>query len=124
MEEYKALIKSPEEHKEFYTEERCHILEVLNQSDDRSQSIARARVEPGLTTKWHKLKDTSEVYYILKGFAVVQVGESDEQEVKEGDIVRIPPNVPQRIKNTGDKDLIFLCFCVPAFGPECYESLE
>lgn len=109
---------------EFYTEERCHILELLNESDDRSQSIARARVEPGVTTAWHRLKDTAEVYYILSGQGTIELGENFSKEVKPNDLVRIPANLAQRVENTGGEDLIFLCFCTPAFNDTCYRELE
>ena len=120
----KVLIKRPVESDEFPTEERCHILELLNEVDDPSQSIARARVEPGVTTAWHQLKDTSEVYLILSGQGRVDLNEDESHELKAGELVRIPPNTPQRIENTGIEDLMFLCFCTPAFGDHCYESLE
>jgi len=35
---------------EYYFQERCHIAELLNSSDCPGVSIARARVEPGVTT--------------------------------------------------------------------------
>jgi len=124
MNTFNILIKSSEEHKEFLTEEDCYILEILNETDDRSQSIARARIEPGITTKWHQLKDTSEVFYILSGEGRVEIGDEKFWEVKAGDVVRIPANTPQRMVNVGTKDLLFLCFCTPAFGEESYEALE
>ena len=37
---------------EVLTDERCHILELSNSPDDPEMSIARARVEPGVTTRW------------------------------------------------------------------------
>ena len=52
---------------EFYTDERCYILESSNSSDDEELSIARARVKPGVTTCWHRLKKSTERYYILSG---------------------------------------------------------
>jgi len=115
---------STDEHSEFSTEERCHIIELLNLTTDRSQSVARARVEPGVTTAWHRLKNTSECYYILSGTGRAEIGETLEQEMTAHSLIKIPPNTPQRITNTGEEDLIFLCFCVPAFSAEMYESLE
>jgi len=109
---------------EFYTEERCHILELLNDTEDRSQSLARARVEPGVTTAWHRLKDTSEIYFILSGEGQVELGEDFVKEVKSNDIVRIPANQAQRIHNFGTEDLVFLCYCQPAFSDNCYVELE
>ncbi len=124
MNELIPIIKSSEEHKEFFTEEKCHILELLNESDDNSQSLARARVEPGISTKWHRLIDTSEIYYILAGVGEVELGDDSPVAIHPGDVVRIPPNMAQRITNTGDTDLVFLCYCNPAFGAHCYDALE
>lgn len=108
---------------EFYTEERCYILELINEKDDRSQSLARARVEPGVKTAWHRLKGTGEVYYILSGQGQIELGEEFTRKVKANDVIRIPPDMPQRIENTGEEELIFLCFCTPAFNDICYEEL-
>jgi len=119
-----AIHNSTDENKEFYTEERCHILELQNISDDRSQSIARARIEVGVTTAWHRLNETVESFYILSGMGVIEIGEEVQYKIKPGDTVRVPPNTAQRITNTGDSDLIFLCFCTPAFNAESYVSLE
>jgi len=112
------------EDEEFFTEEQCHILELLNDVEDRSFSIARARVEPDVTTAWHRLRDTAESYYILQGDGFMEIGETYSQKVKKGDVLKIPENTAQRIQNIGNDDLIFLCFCVPAFGADNYESLE
>jgi len=120
----KILHIKTDDTKEFLTEERCHIVELLNNPNDRSSSIARARVEPNITTAWHRLKDTAEMYYILEGQGLMEIGEDYTQEVSKGDIIKIPRNTAQRITNTGVEDLLILCFCVPAFGMENYEGLE
>lgn len=118
------LIKRPNEKDEFTTEERCAILEVLNEKDDKSQSIARATVAPGVSTALHKLIGTSEVYYILSGEGEVELNREIKQRVQVGDVVRIPAEMPQKIANTGEEDLVFLCFCVPAFDAGCYVDME
>lgn len=112
-----------DELEEYETEERCHIIELLNQQEDRSQSIARARVAPGVTTAWHRLKETAEVYYILSGEGKAEIGEGHHQLMKPHSLIKIPANTAQRITNTGAEDLIFLCFCVPGFSAEAYEAL-
>ena len=114
----------PSDLTDFYTEERCHISEIYNRATDRSHSLARTRVEPGVTTAWHRLKEVSEIYYILCGVGLMEVGEKIAEEVSGGDSVFIPKNIQQRITNTGKDDLIFLCICAPAFSAECYEDLE
>ena len=54
----------------------------------------------------------------------MEVGSLPLQEVNPGDVVLIPPDCRQRITNTGQEDLIFLCLCTPRFIPEAYEDLE
>ena len=108
--------------KEYYTEERCHIIELFNQPGNAG-SIAQARVAPGVTTVLHSL-DGLECYYILSGKGEMEINGKEMGPVKTGDTVVIPKNAPQRISNTGEEDLLFLCFCVPRFISENYQSLE
>jgi mannose-6-phosphate isomerase-like protein (cupin superfamily) len=109
---------------EFETAERCFITELLNDENDPTVSIARARVEPGVTTAWHQLTGTAERYLILSGQGCVDVDGLTPADVTAYDVVSIPPDTPQRITNTGEEDLIFLAICTPRFTPECYRSLE
>lgn len=120
----KESIRKLDQAKEFYTAERCFINEVANTPDDPDVSIARARVAPGVTTCWHRLRDTCERYVILAGEGSVEIGDLPPQQVKPGDVALIPPLCRQRISNTGKEDLIFLCVCSPRFRPEAYEDLE
>jgi mannose-6-phosphate isomerase-like protein (cupin superfamily) len=120
----KESIKHPYLNNEFYSPERCYITELSNTTDDPDVSIARARVQPGITTRWHRLKGIFERYYIVNGKGHVEVGSLPKQEVKAGDIVLIPPMCRQRITNTGSKDLIFLAICTPRFSNDVYEDIE
>ena len=109
---------------EFKTEERCYIIETANDSGDEFVSIARARVEPGVTTAWHKLDSVTERYIIVSGRGRVEIDDLNPIDVFEGDVIRIPANTPQRITNTGQTDLIFFAVCSPRFTPGCYVALE
>lgn len=109
---------------EFDTHERCAILELSNSPHDPEASIARARVAPGVTTRWHRVADTAERYVILEGSGRMEVGNLPPQDVTPGDVVLIPPSCRQRIANTGAEDLVFLAICTPRFRPEAYEDLE
>lgn len=120
----KATIKRENCANEFYTDERCFITELSNSSDDPALSIARARVEPGVTTAWHRLDGITERYSIISGNGTVEVGELPAQPVSPGDVVIIPPGYRQRISNSGSEDLIFLALCTPRFVPEAYRDLE
>jgi mannose-6-phosphate isomerase-like protein (cupin superfamily) len=98
-------------------------LELSNSPDDPAVSIARARVAPGVTTRWHRVRDTVERYVILEGKGRVEVGEAAPQEVGPCDVVLIPPACRQRIANTGERDLVFLAICSPRFRSEAYEEI-
>lgn len=110
--------------REYFFREGCHITEWLNTADDEDLSIARARVEPGVTTRLHSLAGITERYVILEGRGQVRVGQLPEAEVEPGDVVVIPPDQPQQITNSGRDDLIFLAICTPRFKPELYNDLE
>ena len=119
-----ATVAQPDESAEFSTAERCTILEAWNNASDTAVSIARARVAPGETTQWHRLHGVIERYLIIRGSGFAEVGDSIAQAVKPGDVVVIPSEERQRIRNTGTDDLVFYCICSPRFTPACYESLE
>jgi mannose-6-phosphate isomerase-like protein (cupin superfamily) len=110
--------------KEFATPERCHISETYGTPADDSLSIARARVEPGVTTAWHAVANTVERYIITEGRGRVEVADFPPAEVGPGDVVVIPAGTRQRIANTGTSDLIFYCVCTPRFNPANYNPLE
>jgi mannose-6-phosphate isomerase-like protein (cupin superfamily) len=117
----KSLVITPDPGKEFYSDERCWILESWY---DETVSIARVRVEPGVTTVLHRLKGVDECYLITEGTGNVEIGDLPSRTVKPGDVAVIPAGTPQRISNTGKTDLVFFCICAPRFTPECYEDLE
>lgn len=108
--------------KEFATGERCFITELLGHPSQPDVSLARARVLPGVTTQLHAL-DVEEIYVIETGSGVMEVN-GDRFHVVPGDSVLIPVGMPQRIKNDGTDDLVFLCLCRPRFHPEGYVNLE
>jgi mannose-6-phosphate isomerase-like protein (cupin superfamily) len=109
---------------EFYTDERCWITELHNLETDTGCSIARARVQPGVTTQLHLLRTTMERYVVLEGTGFVEIGGTAARSVEPMDVVDIPAGASQRIANTGAKDLIFLCVCTPRFQPAEYVDLE
>ena len=110
--------------KAFFTDERCHITELSNSPADEALSIALARVEPGVTTRWHRLIGTTERYVMLSGQGVVEIGNLPPRAVAPHDVVIIPPGCRQRITNTGSQDLLFHALCTPRFRPPAYEDVD
>jgi len=62
---------------------------------------------------------------MLSGSAHVEVsGDVDiASDLEEYDVVDIPADAAQRIKNTGTEDLLFLAICTPAFRERDYVDL-
>jgi mannose-6-phosphate isomerase-like protein (cupin superfamily) len=105
---------------EYFFEEGCFILELHNDPADPDVSVARARVPPGVTTAWHRLRGTAERYVILEGVGEAWVGDAPPLVVGPGDVVVIPPMVRQRIRNRLDVDLVFMAVCTPRFERQNY----
>lgn len=109
---------------EYYFEEGCFITELHNSAADAAVSVARARVRPGETTRWHRLRGICERYLIMEGSGVVEMGGDAPVAVGPGATVVIAAGVRQRITNTGNMDLIFLAVCTPRFVIEAYEEVQ
>lgn len=117
------MVLKTDPNNEFFTSERCAIVEILNTDAYQNLSIARARVKPGITTALHQVS-VEEFYYILEGIGFVEIDGSFTQQVTIGDLVHIKAGKTQRITNIDTCDLVFLCICLPRFTNEAYSSLE
>jgi mannose-6-phosphate isomerase-like protein (cupin superfamily) len=76
-------------------------------------SLAQFSLEPNKKTKRHKLK-SSEIYYILEGEAEITI-DKESFELRKDDSAYVHPMAEQFIKNTGKRDLRFLCIVEPAW---------
>jgi len=108
---------------EYFFEEGCFITEVHNTETDPAVSVARARVPPGVTTRWHALEGITERYLIESGVGAAEIGTAPSRLLAAGDTLLIPPGVRQRIRNTGEHDLVFLAVCTPRFVPAAYRDV-
>jgi mannose-6-phosphate isomerase-like protein (cupin superfamily) len=100
----------------FTTKDGSEIRELLafRNSCIRWQSLAEARLPPGVSTTPHYHPRTEEIYYILSGAGRMYL-EKTVEDVGPGDAIAIPPGARHQITNTGDATLKFLCCCVPAY---------
>ena len=119
----RAAILEADPAEERWIPERCFILELSNGERDPEVSLARARIEPGVTTQLHRLAGVAERYVVLEGEGMMHVGDLPPSPVGPGSVVLVPAGTPQRITNTGDRDLVFLCVCTPPFVEGAYEAL-
>lgn len=106
----------------------CELLHPAREEVEIHYSIAHAVLKPGRASLPHRLKESSEVYYILEGSGVMNI-EGEEAEVRRGQAVFIPPGSWQLIRNSGGTDLEFLAIVHPFWKKEdeeveCVEEVE
>jgi mannose-6-phosphate isomerase-like protein (cupin superfamily) len=120
------LIKDIQKCKHFTAMDNTHLCELLHPAREKVEihySIAHAVLNPGRASLPHRLKESSEVYYILEGSGVINV-EGEEAEVRKGQAVFIPPGSWQHIRNSGSTDLEFLAIVHPFWKKEDEEVEE
>ena len=109
----------------FLTKDESEIRELLAPANSslRRQSLAEARVAPGRATRRHCHPDTEEIYYILQGEGRMEL-EGEFRNVGEGDGIVILPGQVHGIRNSGTRELVFLCCCSPPYRDEDTEFAE
>ena len=80
-------------------------------------SLAEITIQSGMTIVPHRHRTTDEMYYVLEGAGLMQVGD-EQARVVPGDAIVIPAQTRHQIWNEGQRDLIFLAICVPAYRDE------
>ncbi len=95
----------------------CELLHPAKDGVSLPYSIAHAALSPKEASQPHRLKESSEVYYILNGHATMNI-DGEESEVNAGQAIYIPPGSWQHIRNTGISDLEFLCIVHPSWRKE------
>jgi mannose-6-phosphate isomerase-like protein (cupin superfamily) len=116
------LIRDQKDCTHFQAGDQSLLCELLHPDREREAlqmgfSLARAIVKPGQSTLVHKLKTSSEFYYILAGKGIMHI-EEESAFVFPGQVVYIPPNAKQFIQNIGSVDLTFLCLVYPPWKKE------
>ena len=116
------LVRRLENLNEIIAIDETILREIINPLHDDGNlkldySIAHAIVKSGNASLSHRIKTSSEIYYILKGNGRMYVDEESE-DVGPSDTVYVPPNAIQYIENTSDADLVFLCIVYPSWRAE------
>jgi mannose-6-phosphate isomerase-like protein (cupin superfamily) len=109
-------IQNLEQATPFITKDGSEIRELLAHRNSciRNQSLAEARIGPGLTTAPHYHPKTEEIYFILAGRGTMVI-DSESRVVGPGDAIAIPPGARHCITNDGEEELRLLCCCAPGY---------
>lgn len=116
------IIKHIKNAEYFYSADNTCLCELLHPKKhdhhvDIPYSIAHAILKPGEESQPHRLKTSTEIYFILKGMGLMHLND-ETTEVQEGNIIVIPPGAKQHIKNIGKDTLEFLCIVSPPWNKE------
>ena len=101
----------------YITKDGSEIRELMHPSINGNvqQSLAEATVPVGTETLKHRHNKTEEIYHILHGSGVMQLGDQ-LLNVAVGDTVCIAPGTIHNVRNTGDIPLKILCSCSPPYS--------
>ena len=120
------IIKNLRKSRYFTAEDKtilCELLHPAMENVDLPYSIAHAIVKPGNKSLPHRLRTSSEVYFILEGEGEMHIG-FEYAQVGPRQAILIPPGCWQNIRNTGTADLKFLCIVYPPWRAEDEEVRE
>lgn len=95
----------------------CELLHPAREDVTIPYSIAYAILKPGCSSQRHRLKRSSEIYFILEGEGEMNIG-NESSRVHQGQAIFISPLSWQYIKNTGTADLKFLCIVYPSWNED------
>ncbi|MBK7645669.1 MAG: cupin domain-containing protein [Betaproteobacteria bacterium] len=109
----------------YVTKDDSEIRELLHPSQHgvRNQSLAEALIPAGCTTILHLHLRTEEIYHVTSGNGIMTLGE-EKFRIEVGDSIPISPGTPHCVENTGDKALVILCCCAPAYSHDDTVLLE
>lgn len=95
----------------------CELLHPEQEGLDLPYSIAHAVLQPGAASLPHRLKTSTEVYFILEGEGEMHI-DAERSMLRAGQAVLILPGSWQYIRNTGDAALKILCLVSPSWRAE------
>ena len=80
-------------------------------------SLAEIRHPPGTASREHSHTKAEEVYYVLSGHGAVHI-DGETRHIEPEDVIVIVPGQRHKVWQRGDKDLVLLVTCVPAYSVE------
>ena len=95
----------------------CELLHPARDGVLIPHSIAYAILKPGHASLPHRLRKSSEIYFILEGKGIMHI-DNESEAVHRNQAIFIPPLSWQYIQNTGTDDLKFLCVVNPSWSED------
>jgi mannose-6-phosphate isomerase-like protein (cupin superfamily) len=96
---------------------RSHILMDAGDLGSKNLCVTWVEVPPGAEQRTHSHEDCEQIYVIVRGGGLMTVA-GDEEEVREGDLVFIPPASDHSIRNQGQETLVYVSAASPPVSIE------
>lgn len=84
-------------------------------------SLAEELLPPGRRVTPHHHQVMEEIYYILEGAGLMEIGD-EKREVSAGEAIYIPRGARHSLTNTGTDEMRILLVCGPAYLPSDHRS--
>jgi mannose-6-phosphate isomerase-like protein (cupin superfamily) len=99
---------------------------VMDRAEAETSEVFIVVLEPGESPPLHLHHDTEQIFHVMEGAGVLQIGEALQPfTVKPGDVVRIPPHTLHSIQCRGPKPLRYLSVdCFVGGRPEAEPTWE
>ncbi len=102
----------------FLAGDKTFIQELLHPKNDQIDlpySIAHGTLGIDQSSLPHILEESEELYIFLNGNGILHINE-EKIVVKSGDLVLVPADAKQHLKNTGNQILEFFCIVSPPWN--------
>ena len=80
----------------------------------KNLSLAEVVIQPGASVLEHYHRESEELFHILDGEGRMSVGD-ETCRVGQGDTVVVSSGTKHAVQNVGDRDLVMLVACAPAY---------
>jgi mannose-6-phosphate isomerase-like protein (cupin superfamily) len=97
--------------------QKSYLLLARGQFGSTNLAITWVECPAGSEQAVHEHPDAEQVYVIVRGRGVMQVGD-DTREVDEGSLVFVPPGAGHAIKNASGEPLVFVSATSPPFDAD------
>jgi len=88
----------------------AHVIPVTKVQGTELQVIEMSKI------RLHSHKQEDHIVYIAKGKGKAKLG-NETREVKTGDILMLPKNIPHSFEKTGTENLVLLVIATPGWKP-------
>lgn len=82
---------------------------LMDRSEAATSEVFIVVLQPGEAPPRHRHPDYEQIFYVLEGRGVLEIGEAPERiSIQPGDLARVPPGTAHRILCTGKRSMRYL----------------